>query len=274
MQYFSGDTNYIFLPNVSPNVSPNVNQRQQARTNQQKQQQKTQSNQTPQNVSGYQEYPVQEQVQEQARQSRRQQQTQSRRQQQTQSRRQQQTQSRRQQQTQSRRQQQRTLQRFFENSFEAIGQRLKDFLLLYLISKDINADPDIINDELQIEDIEQIYTFFENNLKNKSEGYKNFFRRDNGQVIQVKTLLNREILPLIESLKNENNDKLFILLSSYLDDFKDDYGSLPNYEQDILTIGKSVLMEIENNIKNILSKQQQQQQKQRQERVLKQQGKL
>ena len=250
MQYFSGDTNYIFLPNVSPNVSPNVNQRQQARTNQQKQQQKTQSNQTPQNVSGYQEYPVQEQVQEQARQSRRQQQT------------------------QSRRQQQRTLQRFFENSFEAIGQRLKDFLLLYLISKDINADPDIINDELQIEDIEQIYTFFENNLKNKSEGYKNFFRRDNGQVIQVKTLLNREILPLIESLKNENNDKLFILLSSYLDDFKDDYGSLPNYEQDILTIGKSVLMEIENNIKNILSKQQQQQQKQRQERVLKQQGKL
>ena len=143
-----------------------------------------------------------------------------------------------------------------------------------MISKDIYADPDIINDELQIEDIEQIYTFFENNVKNKSEEYKNFFRRDNGQVIQVKTLLNREIIPSIELLKNENNDVLFDLLSTYLDDFKDDYDSLPNYEQDILTIGKSVLMEIQNNLENILSKQQQRQQQQRQERVLKQQGKL
>ena len=184
-------------------------------------------------------------------------QTQSRRQQQT-SRRQQQT-SRRQQQT-SRRQQQRNLQRNFKNRFEDIGQRLKDFLLLYLITKDIYADYENIEAELQIEDIEQIYTFFENNLKNKSDEYKNFFRRDNGQVIQVKTLLNREILPLIESLKNETNDVLFDLLSTYLDDFKSDYGSLPNYEQDILTIGKSVLMEIQNNLENILSKQQQQQQ--------------
>ena len=177
---------------------------------------------------------------------------------QTQSRRQQQT-SRRQQQT-SRRQQQRNLQRNFKNRFEDIGQRLKDFLLLYLITKDIYADYENIEEELQIEDIEQIYTFFENNLKNKSHEYKNFFRRDNGQVIQVKTLLNREILPLIESLKNETNDVLFDLLSTYLDDFKSDYGSLPNYEQDILTIGKSVLMEIQNNLENILSKQQQQQQ--------------
>ena len=162
----------------------------------------------------------------------------------------------------------RKLQRIFKNHFIDIEHRLRDYLLAYLISKDIYADSEDIEEELEIRNIGQIYNVFQNNFKNKSDEYKNFFRRGNGQVIQVKTLLNRELLPLVESLKNENNDVLFDLFSNVLGDFNASYGSLPDYKQDIVAIGRFVLIEIEKNLKKILSKQQQ---KQRQALVLKQQ---
>lgn len=163
-------------------------------------------------------------------------------------------------------QQTKKMQKIFQNNFKFIAKRLEDFLIAYLITKDIYADSEDIEDDLEISDIGQIYNVFESNFKNKSTIYKNFFQRENGQVIQVKTLLNREILPTVDVLKNENDDILYELFSNVLGDFYNYYGTLPNYKREIVTIGRSIIEEIEKKLKNILLKQQrQQQQKQRQQ---------
>ena len=150
------------------------------------------------------------------------------------------------------------MKRIFKSNFKLINKRLEDFLLAYLITKDIYADSEDIEEELEIDDIGQVYNVFENNYQNKSDAYKNFFRRDNGQVIQVKSLLNQQILPVVDSLKNENNEIIFEFFSNVLGDFKASYGTLPTYKQEIVTIGRSVLEKTNEKLKTILTTQQQQ----------------